>query len=58
MNAHRRNEMSDKIINEIPAEFQGEEVEVKMEDTENVVVAPPDDIEKVEQEPKLQEEVL
>ena len=58
MNAHRRNKMSDEIINEIPAEFQGEEVEVKMEETETVVVAPPDDIEKVEQEPKLQAEDL
>ena len=50
--------MSDEIINEIPAEFEGEEVEVKMEEQENVEVAPPDSIEKVEQEPKLQEEVL
>jgi hypothetical protein len=52
MNAHRRNKMSDEIINEIPAEFQGEEVEVKMEETETVVVAPPDDIEKVPHETK------
>ena len=50
--------MSDEIINEIPAEFEGEEVEVKMEEQENVEVAPPDSIEKVEQEPKPQEEVL
>ena len=45
MNAHRRNNMSDEIINEIPAEFEGEEVEVKMEEQENVEVAPPDSIE-------------
>ena len=50
--------MSDEIINEIPAEFEGEEVEVKMEEQENVEVAPTDSIEKVEQEPKLQEEAL
>jgi|TARA_R110001583_G_scaffold1989_8_gene14819 hypothetical protein len=50
--------MSDQIINEIPAELEGEEVEVKMEGTENVEVAPPNAIEKVEQEPKLQEEDL
>ena len=58
MNAHRRNEMSDEIINEIPAELEGEEVEVKMEETENVEAAPPDNIERVEQDSKPQQEAL
>tara|TARA_R100000656_G_scaffold77364_1_gene57057 strand:+ start:3663 stop:4694 length:1032 start_codon:yes stop_codon:yes gene_type:complete len=50
--------MSDEIINEIPAELEGEEVEVKMEETENVEAAPPDNIERVEQDSKPQQEAL
>ena len=50
--------MSDEIINEIPAELEGEEVEVKMEEMENVEAAPPDNIERVEQDPKPQQEAL
>ena len=44
--------MSDEIINEIPAELEGEEVEVKMQESETVETSPPDSIEKVPQETK------
>ena len=44
--------MSDEIINEIPSELEGEEVEVKMEESEIVEASPPNSIEKVPHETK------